>query len=341
MKAHEQRLHEAAPTAWPVDLAGGSPAARRLRDRVRELARSTRPLLVLAPPGFDGAAVAGGIHAIAGTGGPLLAVPCGADDPASVESLLFGAPPSRRGRAEILETVTRDGALLQAQHGTLVLVSVHDLPVSAQTRLARVLRDGEVRCVNGGPARVVRLDVRIVATSELPLDHLTAEVQHGRFRQDLFKRFATRQLELVPLRDRREDIGPMAIALMDRAARDASRPPRHFTHAALALLAALGWDGNLAALDDLVRELAAAGTDGPVRVEDVLAEVDPGAVASVSAPRVSLREARRQFEREYIAAVLKHSGWRMGQAARVLGIQRTNLYRKARQLGIARAKAVE
>ncbi len=340
MKAHDSRLHDVQPLAWPIELAGGSPAARRLRDRARELARSTRPVLVLAPPGFDGAAVAGGIHALAGTGGPLLAVPCGTDDPAAVESMVFGAP-ARRSRTELLETVTRDSALLHAQHGTLVLASVHDLPVSAQTRLARALRDGEVRCVNGGPARTVRLTARIVATTDLSLDHLSAEVRSGRFRGDLFKRFATRQLELVPLRDRREDIAPMALALMERAARDVARPPREFTHAALALIAALGWDGNLAALDDLVHELAAAGIDGPVRVEDVLAEVDPGAVTSMGAPRVSLREARRQFEREYIAAVLRHSGWRMGPAARVLGIQRTNLYRKARQLGIARAKAGE
>ncbi|MBI2223064.1 MAG: sigma-54-dependent Fis family transcriptional regulator [Acidobacteria bacterium] len=340
MNAHHTHAHDAARPAWPVELAGGSPAARRLRERARELARSTRPVLILAPPGFDGAAVARGIHAISGTGGPLLAVACGVDDPPEVEARLFGVA-ARRGRAELLETVTRDCALVQAQHGTLVLGSVHELPVSAQTRLARALRDGEVRCVNGGAARAVRLDVRIAATTELSLERLSAEVLHGRFRGDLFKRFATRHLELVPLRDRREDIAPMALALMERAACESERRPRDFTHAALALISALGWDGNLAALDDLVHALAAAGIDGPVRVEDVLAEVDPGAVASVSAPRVSLREARRQFEREYIAAVLKHSGWRMGPAARVLGIQRTNLYRKARQLGITRAKAGE
>lgn len=320
-----------APTAWPIELAGLSASSRRLRDRVREMARTTRPVLIVSPPGFDAGAVAGAIHALAGTGGPIAVVDCGADDPAAVESRLFGAQPARRARAEFVETISPDSAVAEANHGTLVLAAVHDLPVSAQARLARVLRDGEVR-VNGS-ARSTRLDLRVVATSEMSLE---SEVRHGRFRPDLFKRFAARQLHLVPLRDRREDIAPIAVALMARAAEAGGRAPREFTRASLALLAAFGWERNITELDALVRALAAADTPAPVRVEDVLAEVDPGAVASVGAPRVSLREARRQFEREYIGAVLERSGWRMEQAARLLGIQRTNLYRKARQLGIAR-----
>jgi DNA-binding NtrC family response regulator len=133
----------------------------------------------------------------------------------------------------------------------------------------------------------------------------------------------------------------MAAALMERLAREAGVPPRPFTSAALALISALAWEGNVAELEHFVRELVAARTDAPVRVEDVIGHVDPRAVARVGAPHVSLREARRQFEREYIAAVLRHAGGRMGQAARLLGIQRTNLYRKARQLGIARGKVRE
>jgi DNA-binding NtrC family response regulator len=311
-----------------------------MRDRMRELARNARPVLVLAPPGFDAAAVAGTLHVLGGCGGALRAVSCGADDPAALESRLFG-PLARRARSEIVETVTGDCELLQAQRGMLVLDGVQDLPVSVQTRLARILRDGEVRSATHAGVRAVRLAVRVVGTSELSLDDLAAEVRHGRFRPDLFRRLAARPLEIVPLRERRGDIGPIAIALMERAARDRGGPPRAFTQAALALLSALGWDGNLAALHSVVDALSRAEADGPVLVEDVLAELDPAAIAHVRSPRASLKEARRQFEREYIEAVLKHTGWRMGQAAHVLGIQRTNLYRKARQLGIGRAKAGE
>jgi two-component system nitrogen regulation response regulator NtrX len=320
---------------WPAALAGTSPAARRLREAARELASRFGAALIVAPAGFDAALIARTVHRLAAVAGPCITVECGA--PAGrVDERLFGPVPARRAPADFIESLGPESALVAARHGTLVLVSVADLPVSTQARLARVLRDGEAR-VNGGQRRV-RLDVRVIATTELPLEE---EVRHARFRSDLYKRLAAHVLRLPPLRERREDIGAMAQALMTRLATDAGVPPRPFTHAAIALIGALAWDGNLAELEGFVRELVSAGTTAPVRVEDVIAQVDPGAVTSVGMPRASLREARRQFEREYIEAVLRQSGWRMGQAARVLGIQRTNLYRKARQLGIARAKAGE
>jgi DNA-binding NtrC family response regulator len=317
-------------TGWPTELLGSSPVARRLRDRTCELARGRRPALIIAPPGFDAGPIADAMHVLGGGRGALVTVDCAAEG-LETEPALFGPPAGRRGRSDLFEEVSPASALGRAQGGTLVLLAAHELPAAAQLRLARVLRDGEVR-VNGG-SRTVRLDQRVIATSELPLDD---EVQGGRFRADLFKRFAARQVVLVPLRERREDIGPMAQALMVRAAAQAGRAPREFTQAALALLAALGWEGNLSELGRLVSDLVERDSAGPIRVEDVLAVADPGLVASVAVPRASLREARRQFEREYIAAVLRQSGWHMGEAARVLGIQRTNLYRKARQLGIAR-----
>jgi DNA-binding NtrC family response regulator len=337
----DQALSRAASSAWPVDLAGASPAARRLRARARELSQTARPVLILAARGFDAVAVADRIHALGGDLGRLVHVSCGSDSPVQIESRLFGSPHPHRARGGNFEIVSADGALVEAQHGTLVLESIHDLPVSAQTRLARVLRDGEARCANGTGLRPLRLELRVVATTDLSSDELGAEVRQGRFRADLMKRFATRELVLVPLRDRRDDIGPIAATLMAQAARGARRVPRRFTEAALALLGALAWDGNIAALDQVVRELAAQETERAVRVEDVLARLNPAMIAGPNAPRSSLREARRQFEREYIAAVLEHSGWRMGQAARLLGIQRTNLYRKARQLGIERVRAEE
>lgn len=248
-----------------------------------------------------------------------------------MERALFGSSGLRRGRVDLIETVSPESALARARGGTLLLLSIQDLPATAQLRLARVLRDGEIR-VNGA-AHPMRLDQRVVAASEMPLD---LEVQSGRFRADLFKRFATRQVALAPLCERREDIVAVASALMLSAPSRWRRPPRGFTEAALALLTAFRWDRNVAELEAMLHELAERHEHGPVRVEDVVALASPGMVASLAAPRVSLRDARRQFEREYIAAVLRHSEWRMDRAARLLGIQRTNLYRKARQLGIAR-----
>jgi DNA-binding NtrC family response regulator len=324
-----------SPERWPVELTGTSPAARRLRDEVRNLAQSARTALIVAPAGFDATAIAGIVHVLGNGGGRLLTVECAAPD-ADIDCVLFGCSVERRNREEFVEVLGESSRLLAARHGTLVLAGVGELPVSTQARLARVLRDGEARVT--GTTRPTRLDVRVIATTEHPLD---VDVRHGRFRSDLFKRLSVRQIAVAPLRERRDDIGAIATALMDRVARAAGVAPRSFTHAALALIAALSWDGNVTEIESFVRELAAAGTDLPVRVEDVVAQIDPGVMAMSGAPRGNLRDARRQFEREYIAAVLKQSGWHMGQAARVLGIQRTNLYRKARQLGIARGKAGE
>jgi two-component system nitrogen regulation response regulator NtrX len=155
-------------------------------------------------------------------------------------------------------------------------------------------------------------------------------VAEGRFRPDLFRRLSPARLDVPPLADRPEDIPTLVVRLMLDVSPDATARP--FTEAALGLLAALPWPGNLAELRDVVHRLAALPA-GPVKVEDVLAQI------RVAGPRPapelgSLREARRRFEREYVAAVLMRHGWRMSEAARTLGIQRTNLYRKARQLGI-------
>ena len=109
-----------------------------------------------------------------------------------------------------------------------------------------------------------------------------------------------------------------------------------FTQAALTVLAAPAWPGNLDELRRVLGKVLRAVPNGSVRQEDVLAQLPIDGALPRIAPHVSLREARRQFEREYIASVLERHRWRMSDAARTLGIERANLYRKTRQLGITR-----
>jgi two-component system nitrogen regulation response regulator NtrX len=138
-----------------------------------------------------------------------------------------------------------------------------------------------------------------------------------------------------PLRERREDIPAMARALLTVACARAGTTCKVISDSALTLLAALPWRGNLLELREAARRLASASGGGEIDVRDVLPHVEfDAAIASSRAPR-TLRAARRQFERDYICEVLQRQGGRVGDAARVLGIQRTNLYRKARQLGIS------
>jgi two-component system nitrogen regulation response regulator NtrX len=210
----------------------------------------------------------------------------------------------------------------------LFLASVQELPATTQRRLARVLRDGQVRV--GGSSRIRSLDLRLVASGPPSLEDDVAE---GRFRADLFRRLSAGRIDVPALRERPEDLSEIVRQL--QAEGDDHGMPRPCTRAALALLAALPWEGNLDELREVLGKIKDNGA-GPIRVEDLLAHLP--LVRRTAVAGASLREARRQFEREYVAAVLREHGWCMRDAARALGMQRTNLYRKARQLNIRRMK---
>jgi len=324
---------------WPPELIGHSALARRARELVRRAAAPGARALVVAEAGLDAAAVAVTVHRMGSpAGAPFVALDCAAPD-GRIEDRLFGGRAGRAGRSakgDVLESITPDSLLSAARGGTLFLDHALDLPASAQARLARVLRDGEVRA--RGTREALPVDARVVAGCSSAID---ADVESGAFRGDLARRLAAVRIDVPPLRLRPEDFGAIARHLasgLPAGGQEEGGAAIRFTSAALGFLAALQWDGNLTELRALVQALAARESDGPVRVEDALQMVRlarplvPGRLGS-------LRDARRQFEREYIAAVLRQYGWKMGEAAKALGIQRSNLYRKTRQLRISRAKA--
>jgi two-component system nitrogen regulation response regulator NtrX len=197
----------------------------------------------------------------------------------------------------------------------LFLTDLAELPAPVQQRLARLLRDGEVRLPRRSTP--VALDVRVIASTGSRLD--------PGLREDLLRRLPL-VIEVPSFRQRRDDVPAIAEAML--AARDRRR---RFTPAALTVLSALPWRRNTAELAGLLDRLVATRR-GEIRQEDVLAEVQLD--RAPARPTGSLRDARRAFEREFIAAVLRDHAWQMRDAARALGIERANLYRKARQLGI-------
>jgi len=316
--------------AAPLPLLGVSDAAVSARRALGLAAGLATPVIVLAERGCRPVTIAEWLHARTRAGSPLVTVDCVTAGPADIESQLFGTP-SKRTPARDLESIGPDAAILTAGSGTLFLEDIDELPASAQRRLARILRDGEVRLAARQP--VVSLLFRLVASTTRDLD---TEVREGRFRQDLLRRFTTCRIVLPPLRQRAGDLA----AIIERLVVDVGGAPRRFTQPAVTVLAALPWTGNLDELAEVLGKVL--GHAGPiVTQEDVLAHVPiEGAFARLDLT-VSLREARRRFERDYIAAVLEHHQWRMSEAARTLGIERANLYRKTRQLGIARIPRAE
>jgi two-component system response regulator HydG len=330
----------AAAGAAAVELVGRSLAISRVQELLRRAAGSDGCTLITGEPGSSVESVARELHGRSRRSDtPFVLVDCGAADTAGLDRLLFGSEPalspgsSGRNEAADLEPVTRDSCVAAAIGGTLFLQDVSELPASTQARLARIARDGEVRIDGAAVATMCRL----IASASPGLD---AEVRAHRFRGDLYRRLSATRIDLPPLRDRAEDVPLLAQRLLNDCGK-AGSPARSFTQTALALLGALTWPGNFAELRDAIERVAAETDVAVIQVEHVLPALRLLRAPAPFVPSGNLREARLRFEREYIAAVLQHHGWRMAEAAQTLGIQRPNLYRKARQLGIPLARLSE
>jgi DNA-binding NtrC family response regulator len=317
------------PVARSIELVGRSTAVRRVQELLRRIAVSSGGVLLVGERGIDVESIAKDVHLLGrDAAAPLVVIACGSHDARSLELALFGSAGPTSTRATDLEALSPDSALVAASGGTLFLHDVMDLPAWAQSRLARIARDGEMR-VAGEPTA---FDARLVASS---LPTIDADLRENRFRPDLYRRLAASRIDLPPLRDRADDVGAIALRLLDEASARSGRTSRAFTQAALALLSALTWSGNLAELRAAVERVAAECRGDVIHVEHLLPALQLDRTATVFTPTGNLREARLRFERDYITAVIQHHGWKMADAARTLGIQRPNLYRKARQLGIA------
>ncbi len=315
-----------------TELIGGSAAIGRVQELMRRTASLDSGVLLVGERGADAPAIAHELHARSRpAGAPWIVIDC-ADDAARIDRSLFGT--ARNHGPTDLESVSSDSRTVAARGGTLFLQDVTELPSAIQTRLTRIARDGEVR-VDG---EVVPTQVRFVASA---LPSIDEDVREHRFRADLYRRLAASRIDLPPLRDRLEDVPMLATRLLEDSSGAQGSPPRTFTQAALALLAAHSWPGNLAELRALVERVVGETRDQAIQIEHLLPVLQLERATTAFVPVGSLRDARLRFERDYIAAVLQHHGWRMAQAAQTLGIQRPNLYRKARQLGIPLARASE
>jgi DNA-binding NtrC family response regulator len=184
-----------------------------------------------------------------------------ADDAARIDGSLFGT--ARNHGPTDLESVSSDSRTVAARGGTLFLQDVAELPSAIQTRLTRIARDGEVR-VDG---EVVPTQVRFVASA---LPSIDEDVREHRFRADLYRRLAASRIDLPPLRDRLEDVPMLATRLLEDASGAQGSPPRTFTQAALALLAAHSWPGNLAELRALVERVVGETRDQAIQIEHLL-----------------------------------------------------------------------
>jgi DNA-binding NtrC family response regulator len=323
-----------APSAASAGLFVQSAAMRQVLEAARAAAATRRGLLLVGEPGTGRERVARVVHELGG-GGPetFVRVDCAALAASELDLALFGTSGERRddGRPAGVERITPVSAIGRARHGTLFLLNVTEASARIQSRLSTLLRDAEAR-VGDGPLEV--LDVRPVAATQPDVDAALAD---GRLRRDLADRFWSQRIDVPSLKERREDIPLLAVHFVKALCDRQGSPAKAFSRSALTVLAALPWHRNARELRELMELLVRAVSRPTIQLDDVLDHARLDGISARIDPGVTLREARARFERECISAVLIRHHGRVGEAAKALGIQRTNLYRKVRQLKVARS----
>jgi DNA-binding NtrC family response regulator len=259
---------------------------------------------------------------------PFVALDC--SDRLDLEERLFGAATTAVwDGVAVFEQLASPCMLTAAHGGTLVLRHIPEMPARLQVRLGRLLRRGEAYVVQAGKEPgLLPVAVRVVGTAE----------GEGDLEPELLRRLPV-TINVPPLRERREDIPGLVRCLLDELSMAAGVAPKVASRQASELLSALPWRGNISELEALLRALVTHIPGRHIRLSHVLEFVRLDGRATVTTYTGTLKEARECFERDYVAAVLDRHRGRMAEAARTLGLQRTNLYRKVRQLSVTRGSA--
>jgi two-component system, NtrC family, nitrogen regulation response regulator NtrX len=313
-------------------LYAHSPSMREVLALIAHAAGLKAGVTIRGEEGAGRQVVARAIHAAQRESAAFVSVDCAAHEPDEFDTVLFGHATRPRHGESVSGPVrlSRSSRLHEALGGTLYLQNLADAPTRVQSRLARLLRDGEATHAESGAT--LRFDVRMMAGVDASVD---AAAQDGRIRADLFKRLSAIKIEMPPLRSRREDIPALANYFLREICGSRRLPPKALSRPALTLIAALPWHGNAIELHAMLESIVAGLSGGKgIGLEDVLAHVRLDGGAAVSPDGGTLRQARARFESDYIARVLAQHHGRISDAARALGIRRTNLYRKMRLLQV-------
>jgi two-component system nitrogen regulation response regulator NtrX len=336
-----EKSYESRQPARALEIAGDalyshSPSMRDVVALMSRAATMRAGVTIRGEEGTGRQVVARAIHAAQSDGAAFVSVDCAAHEADGLDADLFGsAARSRNGdAAHGPERVSRQSRLHEALGGTLYLKNVAEAPTRVQSRLARLLRDREA--ILAETNATIGFDVRVMAGVDPGVD---SAVEDGRVRADLFKRLSVLRIDMPPLRNRREDIPALANYFLRDICGARRIPPKTLSRPALSLIAALPWRGNGVELRLMLEGIVGGLSGGKgIGLEDVLAHVRLDGGSVVFANGGTLRQARARFEREYIGHILEQHHGRISEAAKALGIQRTNLYRKMRSLRVTVSK---
>src|SRR2546426_7043721 len=302
-------------------MVGESVAMRALRKQIAVVAPTDGRVLISGESGAGKELVARAIHAQSRrAAAPFIEVNSAAIPEELIESELFGHTKGSFTGA----TAAKKGKFELADGATLFLDEVADMSLKTQAKVLRAVEEQSFQPI-GAPA-AVRADVRVITATNKNLQN---EIASGRFREDLFYRLNVIPFLVPPLRERREDIPVLARYFMRVFSAEHGRPAKDFSSEALDMLVDYSWPGNVRELRNEIERLVIMAPDAIIQTDDLsLPNGNSGSRAS------TLHEARAQYEREFILSKLKENNWNISQTARLLGLERSYLYRKMKAYGI-------
>ncbi|HYZ23166.1 MAG TPA: sigma 54-interacting transcriptional regulator [Rhodopila sp.] len=328
----ETRTGPPAPphTAPRTVIVSESPAMHQVIALVHRFEQTEEPVLITGESGTGKELVARAIHdGSRRAAGPFVALNCAAIPAGLVASELFGYE-----KGAFTGAVARSlGQIEYADGGTLFLDEIGDMPIDLQGHLLRFLQEGQIRRVGG--RETIALDVRIVSATNVRLAQAIAE---GRFREDLYYRLNVLTLPIPPLRDRPEDIMPLARHFLRQAERDFGRHASAFARAAEAALRRHHWPGNVRELMSVVRRAVVVGNTPVVQLADLMGlgqpPDQPAARLATAAPPVTPLRPGSPEERTILLATLERMGENVTSTADALNVSRVTLYRMLHRHGI-------
>jgi two-component system nitrogen regulation response regulator NtrX len=330
-------------------FVGESGAMRQIQDLIKRVAPTTASVLITGENGSGKELVAHSIHAMSPRfNKPFVEVNCAAIPEELIESELFGHEKGAFTGA----TQLRRGKFDLANGGTLFLDEIGDMSMKTQAKILRILQEQKFERVGG--SQTISVEVRIVAATN---KDLKAEIQRGAFREDLFYRLNVIPFAILPLRDRQQDIPLLARHFLREYCAMHGRKARELTGEALEVLTSYPWPGNVRELKNLVERvviLTPEAEDGHkitaalllghlkdevlgsrIGQEEPTPAAAPASGGEATASGRNLRDARQEFEKEFIIRSLKEHDWNISRTAQVLGIERSHLHRKIKSFGIS------
>ena len=325
LRRENERLREMIGAG--AKMIGSSPVFNRVVEQASMAARSDARILIMGESGTGKELLAAHIHRESPfAGGPFVKVNCAAIPSELLETELFGhekgaftgAISARKGKFEL------------ADNGTIFLDEVGDLHSGSQAKLLRVLQEGEFHRVGG--EQPIRVSVRVVSATNRNLADLVAQ---QKFREDLYYRLCVVPIRVPALRERVPDIVPLAEYFLEEFCSRNNFHPKQIEQETYELLEAYSWPGNARELRNIIERMAILTPGNRLTPDSVPVEIR---LSQEAAPRSNLKEARDSAEREHILRALEESSWNVSGAARALGMERTNLHKRIRALGLSREK---